>query len=347
MPSLCRAWRWDTVIPAPEAASRPFSPSFESHRSTGPATPLIASQPQVTCPVPQHRPTFHPADCSSRFRDPSHSLASHFLGLQPPTVLSSLPQPLSLGVPWAWPLFLARTQVSASPHPSCRSSALPRARSLAWDSLCAPALTPSSPPPSPAWAPWWSHPPAPGSGPPASLRSPGKALLASTLGLLAPAPPPGSLLFWWPGQPRRVHQVYPLTCWRTQIPSFPPSLRPCLHPPLWLFPIGLQMGVLPTPLPMPLVLQKICLWSPSLVFLPRFSLTCALLRLSPSPLHLAKIIRDLHVAKSCGQLLLMALTAASGAVRGSYVLPVGSVGSDSRGTAAFSLMCLVFARLTV
>lgn len=87
MPSLCWAWRWDTVILAPEAASRPFSPSFESHHSTGPATPLIASQPQVTCPVPQHRPAFHPADCSSRFRDPSHSLASHFLGLQPSSLV--------------------------------------------------------------------------------------------------------------------------------------------------------------------------------------------------------------------------------------------------------------------
>lgn len=204
-----------------------------------------------------------------------------------------------------------------------------------------PALTPlvlgdpppgTPPPPAPslsaAQAPSGFRAPAPGSSPSALQCSPGKALLAPTLGLLPPA-----LMARPPGRGR------PLTCSRTLLPSLPPLLRSGLALSRQLTRVWCPFA----PSPLPLVLQ-ICLRSPSPVFLLPFSLICAPPSLSPSSLHLVKITHDCHVAKARGQLFLKALSTASGEVRGSHV-PLLVPAAAGRGQpVAFSLTCCILAR---
>lgn len=173
-------------------------------------------------------------------------------------------------------------------------------------------------------APGWSHPPALGSSLPASA-----ALTWQSPAGIYPRPPharppPGSLPFWRPGQPHRVHRIRPVTCSRTQVPSLPPSLLPSTLASI------LHSGSLPSaykrvffPPPRPV------LWFSRFGYghRPRcsslaFSHTRAPFRPLPSRLHLVKIIHDLLVGTSHGRSSLMALSAASSPRRGSYILPV-------------------------
>ena len=260
MLSLHRAWRWGRVLLAPEAACRPFSPSLESQASSRPVpartvAPPAPAPPPVTSPVPRKcrdsvprlptRPsTVLPAflvSAAPRFCDPSLRLAS-FLSASATLTGHTLVQAVVPGENSG--VCPSSSLPSFQLSPSC-----PGPGALAASSLC----------PSPAWAPGWSHPPALGSSLPVLLlRSPGKVLLASTLGLCTPALP--QALSWSGGQASLAGFTrstlspaqgleFPLFL----LPSFPPSLHSRLHPPLWLSPVSLQTCVLSTPLPSSLV----------------------------------------------------------------------------------------------
>ena len=301
MPSLHPAWRWGRVLLAPEAACRPFSPSLESQASSRPVTALTVAQPAPPGSLPLSL---------ENAETPCHACPPAPAPSGLPSWSLQLPASVTLLSAWPLPLRLSRSHraypgsgcrswrelrcppLPAPPHPSRLSSSLPYVLDPG-PSHGAPALAASSLCPSPAWAPGWSHPPALGSSLPASLlRSPGKVLLPSTLGLRTPALPQALSCSGGQGQPCRVHQIHTVTCSRTRVqglefplfllPSFPP-----LSPPSSTLALSRQLTNVCSFHPLAQFSgSKVWLWSLSPVFLSGFlSHVCPVqaLALTPPP----------------------------------------------------------------
>lgn len=176
--------------PAPEAASRPFSPSFE------PRDAHLAGSPAASCFVPGH---CMPASVILLTAWPLTALASP----SPTAVSSRASAPLTTGCT-PGPAGLSSTCVDSdrclSPPP-CLSSSAPRLPPFQWSlgldllshrlSCCVPALTPVLQAPFAAWAPQWSHLAAPSS-------SPCRCTHLAELCFRPPRPLPRRSPVWWP-----------------------------------------------------------------------------------------------------------------------------------------------------